>query len=168
MATLTQIFLLVFLGPTLFIQVKAVIRFPGQILTSANGVCPLQEQREEIQRQVSANLDTLIQDEVLTSFKLCGGSGWVHVAYLNMSNPSQDCPSAWRLFIAPQRGRGKQNGPQCDGATYSSSGMEYSQVCGRIFAFPQSTVQAFRGGQSIDFYYVDSVSITHGSPRQHI
>lgn len=169
MATLTQVFLLVFLGSTLFIQVEAVIRFPGQILTSTNGVCPLQEQREEIRRQVSANLTTLIQNEVLDLLIPCGGSGWVRVAYLNMSDPSQSCPSAWRLFTAPQRGCGKQNGPRCDGVTYSSNGMEYSQVCGRIFAFPQSTVQAFRGGQrSIDSYYVDGVSITHGSPRQHI
>ena len=68
-----------------------------------------------------------------------------------------------------QRGCGKQNGPRCDGVTHSSSGMEYSQVCGRIFVFPQSTVQAFRGGQqSIDSYYVDGVSVTHGSPRQHM
>ena len=128
MATLTQVFLLVFLGPTLFIQVKAVIRFPGQILTSTNGVCSLQKQREGIQRQVSANLTTLIQNEILDSLIPCGGSGWVRVAYLNMSDPSQSCPSAWRLFTAPQRGCGKQNGPRCDGVTYS-------QVCGRIFAF---------------------------------
>ena len=108
MATLTQVFLLVFLGSTLFIQVKSVIRFSGQMLTSTNGVCPLQEQREEIRRQVSANLTTLIQNEVLDLLIPRGGSGWVHVAYLNMSDPSQDCPSAWRLFTAPQRGCGKQ------------------------------------------------------------
>ena len=64
MATLTQVFLLVFLGPTLFIQVEAVIQFPAQILNSTNGVCPQQEHREEIRRQVSANLDTLIRNEV--------------------------------------------------------------------------------------------------------
>ena len=70
---------------------------------------------------ISANLSTLIQDEVLNTLIPCGGNGWVRVAYLTMSDPSQSCPFAWRLFTGPQRGCGKQNG------VHMSSGL--SCVC---------------------------------------
>ena len=51
---------------------------------------------------------------------------------------------------------------------------QYDQVCGRIIGYQLGTPNAFGGSgvigapQSIDSYYVDGVSITHGSPRQHL
>ena len=53
--------------------------------------------------------------------------------------------------------------------TYNTGNEHYTKVCGRVIAYTQSTVQAFRGGQrDIHDYYLDGVSITHGSSRQHI
>ena len=83
-----------------------------------------------------------------------------------MSDPTQSCPTAWRLFTTPQRSCGKFGGPQCNGVTYDTGSTPYTRVCGRILATPLSTVQVFRGGQrDINTFYLDGVSVTHGSPH---
>ena len=42
-------------------------------------------------------------------------------------------------------------------------------MCGRITGYELGVPSAFRGSShSIDTYYVEGVSVTHGSPRQHI
>ena len=48
--------------------------------------------------------------------------------------------------------------------------MQYDQVCGRITGYqighPESFV--YSPGRSINTNYVDGISVTHGSPRQHV
>ena len=113
--------------------------------------------------------------------RVCGCSDtgrWVRVAYLNMKDPSQQCPSAWTLQThssEPRRLCGRSSsGASCESVTYSTFGINYSHVCGRVIAYQRSTVDAFNFfgpvPQSIEGYYVDGVSLTHGSPgaRQHI
>ena len=57
----------------------------------------------------------------------------------------------------------------CEGVTYSTGSEWYDQVCGRIIGYQSGTSDAFRGSsRSIDTSYLDGVSVTHGSPRQHI
>lgn len=137
-----------------------------EIISGSIQTCPPQEAINAARSELSAKIDVLLRDFTDTP---CGGSGWTRIAYLNMSDPTQSCPSAWRLFTSPQRACGKFSGPQCNGVHYDTGAMRYKQVCGRIIAIPQSTVQAFRGGQQdIDSFYVDGVSVTHGLPRQHI
>ena len=109
--------------------------------------------------------------------RVCGCSstgGWTRVAYLNMTDPSQQCPSAWTLQTRssePRRlcGRGS-SGAGCKSVTYSTFGMNYSHVCGRVIGYEYNSVDLFNGHQTLESYYVDGVSITHGSPgaRQHI
>ena len=106
-----------------------------------------------------------------------GTRGWTRAAYLNMTNPSQECPSAWTLQTRtsePRRLCGLTGtGSGCESATYSTFGFNYSQVCGRVIGYQYSTPDAFHvvgAVQSLEGHYVDGVSITHGSPgaRQHI
>ena len=111
--------------------------------------------------------------------RVCGCNstgGWTRVAYLNMTDPSQQCP--WTLQTRssePRRlcGRGS-SGASCDSVTYSTFGMNYRHVCGRVIAYQHRTTDAFhffgQVPQTIEGYYVDGVSLTHGSPgsRQHI
>ena len=58
----------------------------------------------------------------------------------------------------------------CEGVTYSTGCVQYDQVCGRIIGYQFGNTDAFRGGSSpsIYTYYVEGISVTHGSPRQHI
>ena len=65
-----------------------------------------------------------------------------------------------------------RSGAGCDSVTYSTFGMNYSHVCGKVIAYQHGTPDAFDhpASQTIEGYYVDGVSLTHGSPgsRQHI
>jgi hypothetical protein len=56
---------------------------------------------------------------------------------------------------------------------FPTQGTQYSQVCGRIIGYQVGQPQAFvlennNQPQTIDGPYVDGVSLTYGSPRQHI
>jgi len=99
--------------------------------------------------------------------------GWFRIAYLNMTDPTQSCPSAWCYITSPMRMCGRA-GSNCQSATFSSLGMTYSQVCGRLIGYQFGSTEAFwyynnRSPVTIDNPYVDAgVSITHGNPRQHI
>ena len=114
--------------------------------------------------------------------RVCGCNstgGWTRVAYLNMTDPSQQCPSAWTLQTRtsePRRlcGRTRSSVASCDSVTYSTFGMNYSHVCGRVRGYQYGTPDAFNFfgyvPQPIEGYYVEGVSVTHRSPgsRQHI
>ena len=88
-----------------------------------------------------------------------------------MSDPSQQCPSVWQEITTPHRvcGRRSTTGGSCDGVTYSTGSEQYDQVCGRIIGYQFASTDSFLGSsRSIDINYVDGVSVTHGSPRQHV
>ena len=113
-----------------------------------------------------------------TSCSCNTAGGWMRVANLDMTNPNQNCPEGLRLVNRtepPLCTCGRVEGPAgCTSTTYSTYGVEYSKVCGRIIAFQYSTPDAFtpyfrNRALSIDDVYVDGVSLTHGQlPRQHI
>ena len=61
----------------------------------------------------------------------------------------------------------------CSSAVFPVEGVEYSRVCGKIIGYQQKSPDAFypynhRSQTSINSYYVDGISITHGQPRKHI
>ena len=101
----------------------------------------------------------------------CGYTGeWVRVAYLNMTNSSHRCPSGLTEKSAPRRCYRYSRG--CVSVTYPSHGIQYQRVCGRITGYQKGTTDAFYNYYSADTpitsYYVDGVSITHGSHKKHI
>ena len=105
--------------------------------------------------------------------QVCGSSGWMRVAYLNMTDPSEECPRGFRLY--------NENGVRACGSPASSPGgcqssvqfqsygVPYSEVCGRVHGYQYYTPDAFSSRiAGINSHYVDGVSLTHGSPRKHI
>ena len=101
----------------------------------------------------------------------CGDGLWTRVAYLNMSDPMQSCPPAWRDRSADGvRVCGLPAGlaNQCKTNIYFTHGQTYTRVCGRVIGYQFGHTDGFRSDQTIDEPYVDGVSITHGSPRSHI
>ncbi len=112
-----------------------------------------------------------------TSCSCNTAGGWMRVANLDMTDPNQNCPDGLRMATRtepPLRTCGRVEGPGCVSTTYSTYGVEYSKVCGRIIGYQNSTPDAFLSyfsnrALSIDDVYVDGVNLTHGqSPRQHI
>ena len=106
----------------------------------------------------------------------CGGTGgWRRVVYLDMTDNNTNCPSGWQLTSYSKRTCGKVSGGStiCDSVPFPVSGGDYTRVCGRIIAYQVSHIDAFEAYHdglvtTIDGAYVGGVSITHGSPRQHI
>ena len=106
----------------------------------------------------------------------CGNitGGWVRVAELNMTDSSHQCPSGLTL-----RTELHSNIRACVTASTADCvsipidiPYSYSRVCGRVIAYQVGNTNAFHhlgsASDTIDDIYVDGVSLTHGSPRQHI
>ena len=116
----------------------------------------------------------------LMKFFTCGGVGWRRVVYLDMTDPNTNCPSGWQLEPGlPRRVCGRTTagiGPAahtCDSVNFTVTGGEYSRVCGQIRSYQYGETDGFQtfnneNVTSIDQAYISGVSLTHGSPRQHI
>ena len=103
--------------------------------------------------------------------ELCSsGGGWMRVTYLNMTDSSEKCPDGFRLYSengVRACGRPVSSEGSCVGITFPSGNIEYCQVCGKVIGYqvgsPNGPV-----GSDINGYYIDGISLTHGSPRKHI
>ena len=119
--------------------------------------------------------------------ELCGSGGWTRLAYLNMSNSTENCPTGFKLYQSGgvrACGRAYINDYSCQSVHFPSNGISYSQVCGRVVGYQYASPDAVQHGEwrnpqhyiggtdpkhnDINSAYVDGVSITRGSPRQHV
>ena len=108
--------------------------------------------------------------------KLCDFSGgWTRLAHLDMSDETQNCPSGFQLYQFANRrvcGRPDSNGGSCVSVKFPTNGISYSAVCGRVVGHARATPDALYNGNpqhnNLNSFYVDGVSITRGSPRQHV
>ena len=107
----------------------------------------------------------------------CGGTfGWRRVVYLDMTKPNANCPSGWRFISYGSKNlcsKANNGGLTCDSVLFPVTGGDYTRVCGSVRAYQYDHIDAFESyhdGQAttIDSAYVSGVSLTHGSPRQHI
>ena len=107
---------------------------------------------------------------------MIGPSTWTRVAFLNMSDPNQDCPAGLELYSTPVRacGRGLTGPIGCFSLIYSTLGQTYNRVCGRVLGYQNEVTLAFsnviHSSDTIEERYLDGVSLTHGAvgSRQHI
>ena len=154
--------------------------YPARVLQGdGSQTCPSEEQLEILRNEVENATRSLFGESVILILQgntfSCGGStGWRRVAYLKMSDPSQQCPSVWQEYTTPFRVCGRRSTVgSCEGLSYPTGSEQYDQVCGRIIGYELGNPDAFRGAddgpsQSIDSYYIDGISVTSHSPRQHV
>ena len=109
--------------------------------------------------------------------ELCGsGGGWTRLAYLDMTDATQNCPSEFRLYptdVIRACGRPVSSSGSCASVQFPSNGISYSQICGRVtgyqFGDPDAShIPSASDRNDINSHYVDGVSITRGSPRKHV
>ena len=120
-------------------------------------------------------IELYVKEVIDPSQSPCGDQGWRRVVYLDMTDPNTNCPSGWKQTSHSRRSCGKVSSGSltCDSVIFPVTGGEYSNVCGRIRAYQNSQTDAFETyhlGEvtTIDGAYVAGVSLTHGTPRQHI
>ena len=101
-------------------------------------------------------------DESLTSFQIdeyiekklaslqvqsyCGAGQWHRIAFLNMSDPSQQCPPAWREYNTSgvrACGRTYSTVGNCSNVTYGTESILYSRVCGQVIGYQVGSPDAF-------------------------
>ena len=131
----------------------------------------------QIQKNISwtlTQLDDRVNDFISTQLNpqtqsQCGAGLWWRVAYLDMTEPSQQCPSAWREYNSD---RGRACGSpvnsigSCAAVIYFTN-RQYSRVCGRIIGYQVASPDAFgrfnnRNGD------LDGVIISHGAQQEYI
>ena len=127
--------------------------------------------RQNIDRSVREILSTIANPPA--SNPSCGDGSWTRVAYLNMTDPLQQCPASWRLYSANGvRACGRPVTTSTTGGGYSqiyTVQQSYRRVCGRIIGYQIGSTDVFDDMlYSIDEPYVDGVSVTYGVPRRHI
>ena len=115
----------------------------------------------------------------------CGQPGWTRVAFINMSDSSQSCPSELaEMTYNGVRVCQRRANFDCNSVNFSVP-ETYTNVCGRIIGYQIGSNDAFCPFQmscayrdsgastsdrafTINDVYVDGLSLTHGNPREHI
>ena len=161
---------------------------PAVVHGITSGVCPSAEvinaQRNATEQEIQNLLDNIVNPELDRIYNgppcSCGNRGeWTRIAFLNMTDPSQQCPTNWRRITSPVRACGRSSiGGQfiytCDSAFFPSNGHSYSHVCGRIIGYQKGSTDAFfpsiHVNPGLESAYIDGISLTHGAAgsRRHI
>jgi hypothetical protein len=104
----------------------------------------------------------------------CGEGVWMEVANVNMTQTSSRCPAGLEKVTSPKSLCRKTVNVGCSSASFSTHGVPFSKVCGRVIGYQYFDTDAFspyyhHQGRTIDDMYVEGVSFTHSRvPRQHI
>ena len=104
----------------------------------------------------------------------CGGEGgWIRVAYFNMTEPGASCPEGLTQKDFSGLILCGKNTTGCESTFFSTLGLNYRQVCGRLRGYQFGSTDAFAKSiftsPTIDSDYFDGASITYGNnPRTHI
>ena len=159
-------------------QNQHTIRVPTTVIDSHGDSCPPKEELNTAVKTIRNSAAAVMQEIIISSpLPQCGDGVWHRVAHINMSDPSQQCPSAWReVSMDGIRVCARPNSTEgsCPGVVYHTSG-QYSKICGRAIGYQFGSPDAFRSDLgvinnfTIDEIYVEGLSITHGhNPRKHI
>ena len=145
------VLLIVFLAraATVFAQNSVV----PQVITGAeSGTCPSQEDRDAARQNLrSAVLSVLQRNNTNGSTFRCGPGQWNRVAYLNMSDPTQQCPSALREYSANgvrACGHPANIGTDtCSSLRFASGSRQYNRVCGQVIGYQIGSTDIFANRQ---------------------
>ena len=101
----------------------------------------------------------------------CGSKGWTRVAHVDVPN-DKSCPGDLTFISGPiQTCRGIRRTPGCASANFSTHGISYSQVCGRLRGYQVGRPNAFgpyvNDPEHPDLI-MDGVLISHDERQGHI
>ena len=103
------------------------------------------------------------------------GGGWMRIALFDLTDGRAQCPRGLEYAKIEQKQlcqRPRDVVPGCSTTMFGVQGIQYSKVCGKVIGYQYHFPNAFGpqryNSDGINGVYVDGVSITHGSPRQHV
>jgi hypothetical protein len=134
--------------------------------------CLTPEQRRNAIRQLRENINSILDEQhrIVSLVSECGDGLWYRVAYLNMTDPSQQCPPAWREYNSSGvRACGRPVSDDIIGtcsSTFHSTIRQYSRVCGRVIGFQFGTPDGF--SPTCAKSTMDGVVISRGASQHHI
>ena len=103
----------------------------------------------------------------------CGDvrEGWRGVVDIDIS-AGDNCPSGWTkdTYSGYSFCRKSFDGVGCSSTTFATNGITYQKVCGKARGYQKGhpNNEFVFNSLTIDDRYVNGLSITYGSPRQHI
>ena len=126
--------------------------------------CPSTEERERARNEIHQTTNSAIFATTGHVHTCKGTPGWRRVAFINMTDTSYNCPPGLNLTSYSKRTCGRSHTQRgCSSTTFSTEGVPYSRVCGRIRGYQFGVTSAFFFSvEGIDSYYMDGVSLTHG------
>ena len=103
----------------------------------------------------------------------CGDitGGWMRAVYINMTDAANSCPVGLTYYTQSSTRICSSNISTggCTSVNFPTFDVPFTKVCGRALGYQYRHTDAFRdGNSSIDSYYVEGLSVTHGTPRNHI
>ena len=105
----------------------------------------------------------------------CGNitGGWMRAAYIDMTNSDSVCLQGLNYtVVSSTRMCTRLNDGLCSTVTFPAHGISYTKVCGRARGYQFGHTYAFHSSQlgrnSLDSAYVSGLSLTYGSPQNHI
>jgi len=106
----------------------------------------------------------------------CGNitGGWMRAAYIDMTDVNNTCPQGLIESIHSSKRMCTRSNANagCSSVTFPSHKLPYTKVCGRARGYQFRSTDGFATytvhGTSLNSYYLDGLSITYGSPRNHI
>ena len=100
--------------------------------------------------------------------------GWMRIANVDMRKNHSQCPPGQLVYNVTEGRRLCRKpslAPGCSSTVFSVQGVRYEKVCGKVIGYQYDRPFGFgpsRFTPGINETYVDGVSLTHGSPRQHV
>ena len=143
MVTVKLVILIAFLAKIHVATVFARNSVSPQVIPGTEpGTCPSQEDRDAARQNLQNAASSILQQRFgndNTVSARCGPGQWYRVAYLNMSDPTQQCPPFLRLYSANgirACGRPSSIGAfSCSSLIFSDDGCQYSKVCGQVIRY---------------------------------
>ena len=107
----------------------------------------------------------------------CGNitGGWMRAVYIDMTDPGNTCPEnlTYTVQFSTRMCRSSHTSGGCTSVTFPTHMTPYTKVCGRARGYQYATTDGFhdhhfRSQTTVEGYYVEGLSVTHGRPRNHI
>ena len=128
----------------------------------------------ELEAKLEAIQQNITHEVHFRQSSRCGifSPNWRRVAYIDTTQGPGQCPSGLVQHVnsaTNQRACGRSIDRGCSSVTYPAGG-NYTNICGQVRGYQFYSPNAFQGaqGKTINDPYVDGVSITCGSQRQHV